>query len=900
MKSISRNVVFPGLRAFGFAVIVTIVCISGVSPAASIDTPTDNRADYPNSEIPQYEKFEITFSMAADPYSNPFNPDVIDIEAHFVNPDTQQEMVVPAFWYQQYNRGGSSSNEYLSAVGTPTWKVRFAPTTTGTWQYYITATDSTSTDRYPDSGYQTFAAVDSDNHGFLRVGDNKDYLKLDDGTDFLGIGPDVCWPTGAAGDETYSYDYYFDQFEQHGCNFSRIWIFNALQPRDKWVFNIQDVQLGGDYDLADAWRVDYVLEIAKQHGVYIMWCTEGCPGEFESSHWDENIYNVDLGGPCEQTFDFVLNETAKMYYRRVLRYLVARYSYNTNLGVWEFWNEFHEMEWHCNNYDEQKFIDWHEELGQYLESIDPYGRIITTSMGSFDSYPGLWSLPEMDVAQMHAYGGVSWCPDDQIGNDMARLIDYFSTGTTHGAGAFNKPQFFSEYGIGSGYASQDTQGVYIHNGLWTGLMCKLGVLPMTWWWENFPSKPQWWDHYLAVSNFADSVEWGKTDFQRQSLLDCSSDSRLETYGMVSDTQRLYWIRNNENNWHNVVVNGQSPSTVPQGTEVNISDAPAGIYDIEWWDTYQGQVISVETITTQSEGLTLSLPVDVIKDIAVKIDCSPKSDLNFDGKVTFLDYAELASWWLDETSPAPDFDQSGIVDYNDLKTFASQWLTGVTNPGPTDEIVLDSAASTVSGTDNATLSWSHEIGSGQNSILIVGVAAEDSSENDLNISSVTCSGVEMTPLAGSAESIFSNTVYMKTQLFYILNPQSEAADIQVNYSGNIHYKAGGSISLFNVAQEEPQAVAANSNLTTNSISTDIMNSSASGALVDVVGCGNPGSFTADSTGMDEQWEQTIGNTITAAGAVRFLDAPGTYTNTWRHNDANRLTHSVVALSCASPE
>ncbi len=884
---------------------MTVVCLAAVlfsaavrCPAASITAIDDNRGDYPGSQVPRYEKFEITMSLAGDPYSNPFDPAVIDIEAHFVNPVTSEEMVTWGFWYQGYDRS-YSGGEVLTASGSPKWKIRFTPTEAGVWNYYVTADDGGTSARYPASGYASFTAAASANKGFLRVADNNDYLEYDDGTSFLGIGPDVCWPSPEA-DETYSYDYYLGEFANHGCTFTRVWIMNALMGRDEWIWTIQDTALGADYDLADAWRADYLLELAKEKGVQIMWCIEGCPGEFETAKWSRILYNTANGGPCADIFDFITNETAKAYFRQVLRYLVARYSYSCNLGVWEFWNEVHEMEWQTAKYDKLILCGWHAEMGQYLDSIDPYGRLVSTSMGSYDAYPQLWSLPEMDVSQMHSYANTSF-PD---GRDMALLIPYRSRGIVHGAGGYGKPQFFSEFGLdSSSRAGLDTAGVHIHNGIWAGLMCKLAVLPQTWWWEDFRSRSVWWDHYLALANFTEGIEFNKGHFLRQRFEDCSADSRLRTLGMVNGRQRLLWIQNKENTWYRVVIDHLTPSTVAAGTQVTIPDVPIGEYDVEWWDTYAGTVITTQTVSNSSEGLTLSLPVAVNKDIAVKINGGPQADIDNDGKVTFdSDYGIFAGYWLEDQCggggcEGSDFDADGDVDERDLKTLAELWLQGSIIQGTVPkEITYDSAASgAVSG--GVSLVWTHTVGEGENVILVVGLAAEDGSSGDMTVSSVTCNGVTMTAADGSAVTVSSGGETTKTELFYILSPARGANQIAVTYAGDVDYKTGGSITLFNVKQQGPEVVVANSVLG-DYISTSITTLSDESWLVDLLGCGNSGTFTDDYSEYDKVWEEPLGGEMTGAGAVRPLDFPQEYKNlAWKHSNGNRIGHSVIAIAPA---
>ena len=76
-----------------------------------------------------------------------------------------------------------------------------------------------------------------------------------------------------------------------------------------------------------------------------------------------------------------------------------------------------------------------------------------------------------------------------------------------------------------------------------------------------------------------------------------------------------------------------------------------------------------------------------------------------------------------------------------------------------------AATTTTG--RTSLSWSHTVGGGADRVLVVGVAAEDASTADANITSVTYRGVALTAVPNSKRS-GGGTGIIQTQLFYLLN------------------------------------------------------------------------------------------------------------------------------------
>jgi len=95
-------------------------------------------------------------------------------------------LVQPAFLYRDYVRTPSPASgdphpniENLVADGPDAWKVRFAPTAVGTWQYRLRVTDSGGTVM---GSPQTFQCTASKSKGFVRVGRaDRRYLQFDNG-----------------------------------------------------------------------------------------------------------------------------------------------------------------------------------------------------------------------------------------------------------------------------------------------------------------------------------------------------------------------------------------------------------------------------------------------------------------------------------------------------------------------------------------------------------------------------------------------------------------------------------------------------------------------------------------------------------------------------------------------
>lgn len=166
----------------------------------------------PGSGVGMYRKLELTFPVTthAANLQLPYDPSVpayaanlkpdeyarlgISVDGLFLPPgrtDWGQAIVWPGFLYRNYTRtpavGHKAQVENLVWAGPDIWKVRFAPTVQGRWQYRIRAADA---DGMSLSAPQSFVCVSSKGSGFVRVSPTDSrYLQFDSGDPacFVGI-----------------------------------------------------------------------------------------------------------------------------------------------------------------------------------------------------------------------------------------------------------------------------------------------------------------------------------------------------------------------------------------------------------------------------------------------------------------------------------------------------------------------------------------------------------------------------------------------------------------------------------------------------------------------------------------------------------------------------------------
>jgi len=259
-------------------------------------------------------------------------------------------------------------------------------------------------------------------------------------------------------------------------------------------------------------------------------------------------------------------------------------------------------------------------------------------------------------------------------------------------------------------------------------------------------------------------------------------------------------------------------------------------------------------------------------------------------------AEVGSGWSGTVAPIKqgyEFDPSERTYSDvDIDQPSQDYVAFAAVP---QTIEFDNTSSYSSSTASTTFSWLHTIGSGDDRILIVSAVSGDNIAMDQVISSVKYDGFDMTGLPAASVS----RGYVKTDMYYMLDadlPTTPGAyTVSITYNGNVSAWAGGAVSLQNVKQQVPEAVASSSLYPSGSISTDINTFSSDTWIVDVVGHSKNGSFST-STSL-EQWDEDTG-IITAAAGTTTAASAGQTTVSWDFSgDDGTTLHSLAAFAPA---
>jgi hypothetical protein len=424
-------------------------------------------------------------------YDNLYHPAQVNVVAVFTTPSAGT-VEVPGFYYRPYTRMGGSGWESLTQDGAGLFKIRSAWPEVGDYTYQVL---SRSVRGDQVLGVGAFSVTASGDPGYVRRSATAPlYLQFDSGAPYFAIGENMCWPQGGG---TYDYDVWMPNLASHGGNYLRLWLINEWN-----MLGLEHLSLApndgnglGRYDQKAAWRIDYILDLAQQLGVKVMMCVDSFNSVDATGiygQWNRSPYNSANGGPCANPWDFFTDAQAKALFEQRLRYLVARYGYQTSVLSWEFWNEVDL----ATGYDSASVAAWHQQMGQYLRARDPWAHLITTSFANTDGDPAVDALPELDYVQSHNYGS----------HDMAATISMYCRQKVEDYG---KPHYFGEFGTdwqGTGNPS-DLEGIHLHNGLWSAMLSRSAGTAMLWWWDSYVEPYHLYGVFAPVAAFAADVNW---------------------------------------------------------------------------------------------------------------------------------------------------------------------------------------------------------------------------------------------------------------------------------------------------------------------------------------------------------------------------------------------------------
>lgn len=211
--------------------VITLIHPVTVHAAPQVTSIQTNTSNYPNNQVPKFNKIELTFNVSTVAQNTfyPFdtNPPAglpastgITVNAKFTAPDGQVYQQ-PAFYYQNFDDQVKGTQEWFYPSNNYAWKVRFSPHLTGTWRYTLIVKDASGTVETPSA---QFTVTDSLNHGFVKVSADPRYFEFQDGTYFPALGFNLGLGEVDATNPVLGNTEEFTSMNRNGIQLSRVWV----------------------------------------------------------------------------------------------------------------------------------------------------------------------------------------------------------------------------------------------------------------------------------------------------------------------------------------------------------------------------------------------------------------------------------------------------------------------------------------------------------------------------------------------------------------------------------------------------------------------------------------------------------------------------------------------------
>jgi len=341
----------------------------------------------------------------------------------------------------------------------------------------------------------------------------------------------------------------------------------------------------GTYNQLDCFMLDQLVEAAEPNGIYLMLCLI-----------TRDLYMKSLSNIQSPEYQQAIDDAKKF-----MRYAVARWGYSTSVAAWEYFNEI----------DPGKPTDrFYAEVGKYLEQIDIYRHLRTTSTW----HPSAKDCrhPQIDIGQLHHYMRPE--TKENFKDEVAVLINKTRFLREH---APAKPVLIGEFGLAtpkwglSEQMKQDTGGIHFHNSLWASAFAGGSGTAMFWWWDQLDRQDAY-HHYRPLAEFLADVSFAEL----RQLKATASNEQLRLLGYQGSDRAYLWLFNPKATWWNLVIDKKQPAHIKAAT-VEIQGLTPGVYSIEWWHTHEGKVIRNERISFTQGPLRISVP-SFSRDIACKV------------------------------------------------------------------------------------------------------------------------------------------------------------------------------------------------------------------------------------------------------------------------------------------
>jgi len=343
----------------------------------------------------------------------------------------------------------------------------------------------------------------------------------------------------------------------------------------------------GFYNPVDCFLLDEVVRAAEQRGIYLQLCLI-----------TRDLYMGSLKKDDSPEYQQAIDDA-----KRFLRYVVARWGYSTHVAAWEYFNEIDP------NLPTDRF---YRELGEYLEQIDPYRHLRTTS--SWAPAPKDCRHEKLDLAETHYY--LRPADRQRLKDEVEAALDRTAFLREH---APARPALIGEFGLADDRWREDDlmradrEMVHFHNSLWASALSGASGTALFWWWDELDRKDAY-RHYRPLAAYLADIPFTTAGLQRTSAELMPAAVRL--VGVQGPRSAYLWLFNPQASWL-AQADGTTPSEI-RGARLRIPGLAPGDYRVEWWDTGEGKVRTAKKVAVAGD-LSIDVPA-FTADLACKVTC----------------------------------------------------------------------------------------------------------------------------------------------------------------------------------------------------------------------------------------------------------------------------------------
>ena len=609
-----------------------------------------------------YDLFEISFDLTGS-FSNPYNPDEIDVYCVFTSP-TGEINHVNGFFYKGYSRSSTGSTfnntiEILKPNNNDSWKIRFTPDKEGNWTFVLYALDING---LFSSQQMNFNCDFTNNLGYIDISENKRYFKYkNSSTHYLPIGYNIPWYNGINwpyGDVfgTHTYDYIIEKLNNINVNYFRLFVnrYRAICVTPGWE-NDPGIGFYDQINQIDSWRLDYILDQArnstKRINIMLSLYNAKNLNSFDY-YWPYNPYFTN--NLIQTPADFFTLPEVIEYTKKNIRYLIARWGYATNIIAWELFNEVNSLFVNSNliasnsNVPKDDIIKWHNIMYDYIRSLDKNHLVTTSTTGMTGGwmplinddpiltedhyYLKLGVFENADFSQAHQYLNVFYDASAQFEDILLKnttvQFDEISNNSTAG----KIPVMIGETNYFGGGSSEslhyhfDPHGYQFHSYNWSSIFNGSVGLTGFWFW-NFVEDMDYYPHFIPISTFAPNLELFHNSYTYYSNKLSSDNDIFMIYQESEDKKYIAgWgqardyrfqtllkdrIEGKNNDYLNTFLD-----TIPIGIPLNnledlrgfqLEDLKNGLHEIKWYSATTGELFSTGAVIISTSSIEIRVP-----------------------------------------------------------------------------------------------------------------------------------------------------------------------------------------------------------------------------------------------------------------------------------------------------